>query len=55
MMSCEIGGKKYSLSSFGISTLGFLNAAENEQNAYHIDGDEDDANTSGKTDKLMAC
>lgn len=55
MMSLvEIGGKKYSLSSFGISTLGFLNAAENEQNAYHIDGDEDDANTSGKTDKLMA-
>lgn len=31
-----------------------MNAAENEQNAYHIDGDEDDANTSGKTDKLMA-
>ena len=54
MSSVEIGGKKYSLSSFGISTLGFLNAAENEQNAYHIDGDEDDANTSGKTDKLMA-
>lgn len=54
MSSVEVGGKKYSLSSFGISTLGFLNAAENEQNAYHIDGDEDDANTSGKTDKLMA-
>lgn len=54
MSSVEIGGKKYSLSSFGISTLGFLNAAENEQNAYHIVGDEDDANTSGKTDKLMA-
>ena len=54
MSSVEIGRKKYSLSSFGISTLGFLNAAENEQNAYHIDGDEDDANTSGKTDKLMA-
>ena len=54
MSSVEIGGKKYSLSSFGISTLGFLNVAENEQNAYHIDGDEDDANTSGKTDKLMA-
>lgn len=54
MSSVEIGGKKYSLSSFGISTLGFLNAAENEQNAYHIDGDEDDVNTSGKTDKLMA-
>ena len=50
----EIDGQKLSLSSFGISTLGFLNAAENEQYAYHIDGDEDDENTSGKKDKLMA-
>jgi len=50
----EVDGQKFSLSSFGISTLGFLNAAENEQNAYHIDGDEDDENTSGKKDKLMA-
>lgn len=31
-----------------------MNAAENEQNAYHIDGDEDDENTSGNKDKLMA-
>lgn len=50
----EINGKSYSLSSFGIQTLGFLNAAENEQNAYHINGDEDDENTSGNQDKLMA-
>ena len=50
----EINGKSYSLSSFGIQKLGFLNAAENEQNAYHINGDEDDANTSGNQDKLMA-
>ena len=49
----EGSGTTFSLSSFGIQTLGFLNAAKNEQNAYHIDGDEDDANTSGKTDKLM--
>ena len=48
-----INGKDYSLSSFGIQTLGYLNAAENEQNAYHIDGDEDDENTSGNKDKLM--
>lgn len=51
--SIEIDGEKLSLSSFGISTLGFLNAPENEHYAYHIDGDEDDENTSGKTDKLM--
>lgn len=50
----EINGKSYSLSSFGIQTLGYLNTAENEQNAYHIDGDEDDENTSGNQDKLMA-
>ena len=49
----SINGKNYSLSSFGISTLGYMNSAENEQNAYHIDGDEDDENTSGNTDKLM--
>ncbi|MCD7709256.1 MAG: flagellar filament capping protein FliD [Clostridiales bacterium] len=49
-----INGVKYTLSSFGIQTLGYLNAPENEQNAYHIDGDEDDENTSSNTDKLMA-
>lgn len=49
-----IDGKKYYLSSFGIKTLGFLNAPENQQNAYHIDGDEDDTATSGNEDKLIA-
>lgn len=49
-----IDGKKYYLSSFGIKTLGFLNAPGNQQNAYHIDGDEDDTATSGNEDKLMA-
>lgn len=50
--SYEVNGERLSLGSFGISTLGFLNSAENEQYAYHIDGDEDDENTSGKKDKL---
>ena len=50
----EIDGQKLSLSTFGIGTLGFLNSAENENYAYHINGDEDDENTSGKEDKLMA-
>jgi flagellar hook-associated protein 2 len=31
-----------------------LNSPKNEQNAFHIDGDEDDSNTSGNEDKLMA-
>lgn len=52
--SIEVNGEKLSLSTFGIQTLGFLNAKENEQCAYHIDGDADDANSSGKPDKLMA-
>ncbi len=52
--SVEIDGEKYYLSSFGIKTLGYFNAPTNEQNAYHIDGDEDDAATSGNADKLMA-
>lgn len=47
-----VNGKSYSLSSFGISTLGYLNADENEENAYHIDGDADDSAVSSKTNKL---
>lgn len=53
MNSYTINGKSYSLSSFGIHTQGYLNAAKNEQYAYHIDGDEDDTITSGNTDRLM--
>ena len=49
----KVDGENYYLSDFGIMTLGYLNAPKNEQNAYHIDGDEDDVNTSGKADKLM--
>lgn len=47
------GTKKY-LSDFGIATLGYFNAEENERNAYHIDGDEDDDSTANNTDKLKA-
>lgn len=50
--SYEIGGKKYSLASFGITTLGVLNAPMNTENAYHIDGDSDDTAVSAKSDKL---
>ena len=49
----EVNGKKMYLSNFGIKTLGYLNAPKNQQNAYHIDGDEDDANSSANEDKLM--
>lgn len=50
----DIDGKTYSLSSFGINTLGYFEAADNEKNAYHIDGDKDDSSTSGNDDKLRA-
>lgn len=52
--SIEIDGEQYSLSSFGISTLGYYSADENERYTYHIDGDKDDEHTSGNTDKLAA-
>lgn len=50
----SVNGQTYYLSNFGIKTLGYLNAATNEHYAYHIDGDEDDVNSSGNADKLMA-
>lgn len=53
MKTYTVNGKTYSLANFGIHTLGYLNTAKNEQYAYHIDGDEDDSNTSGNTDKLL--
>ncbi len=50
----EIGGKMLYLSDFGIATLGYFNAPDNEKNAYHIDGDPDDSDTSGNADKLKS-
>ena len=44
--------KKMYLSNFGINTLGYFTAPENEKNAYHIDGDSDDTETAGNPDKL---
>ena len=52
--SYEINGQKYSLSTFGIKTLGYFASSKNENYAYHIDGDEDDSAVSGNSDKLMA-
>lgn len=48
----EVNGKQMYLFNFGIDTLGYFNAADNEKNAYHIDGDPDDGDTSGNADKL---
>ena len=50
----EIGGKTISLSTFGINTGNYFTTEENERNAFHIDGDSDDAISSGNPDKLKA-
>lgn len=52
--SYDVNGKTYSLTTFGIHTLGILNANANEQSAYHIDGDTEDSSTSANKDKLMS-
>ena len=50
--SFNVDGENLSLASFGIKTLGYFNAEENERGLYHIDGDADDAQVSGNADKL---
>ena len=49
-----VNGKTMYLSDFGINTLGYFEAEDNERNAYHIDGDEDDETVSSKTNTLKA-
>lgn len=50
----EVGGKMLYLSNFGINTLGYFSAGENEKHAYHIDGDKDDTSTSANADVLKS-
>lgn len=49
-------GSKMYLSDFGINTLGYLTAKENEKNAFHIDGDKDaiDSTVKMNTNTLQA-
>ncbi len=54
LSSYSYNGKEYSLSSFGINTLSYFKAAENERGVFHIDGDEDDSNTSANSNELKA-
>lgn len=49
----EVNGKSMYLSSFGIGTLSYFTAPDNEKHALHIDGDSDDESTSGNADKLL--
>lgn len=48
----EIDGKTMHLSDFGINTLGYFNAADNEKHAYYIDGDSSVAGAAEKEDVL---
>lgn len=52
MRGASVNGKTMYLSDFGINTLGYFNAADNERNAYHIDGDKEDAYTSSNANTL---
>ena len=45
-------GKDIYLSAFGIETLGYFKAKDNEKNAYHINGDPDDTDVKNYEDKL---
>jgi flagellar hook-associated protein 2 len=54
MKGVEVNGKTMYLTNFGIETLSYFTAADNEKNAYHIDGDADDSDTSGNADKLKS-
>ncbi|MCR5503229.1 MAG: flagellar filament capping protein FliD [Lachnospiraceae bacterium] len=47
-----VGGKTMHLFDFGIETAGYFNAPDNEKNALHILGDEDDTLFGTETNKL---
>lgn len=42
LQGVEVNGKRLYLADFGIETLGYFKSADNEKNAYHINGDEDE-------------
>lgn len=52
LQGATVNGKTMYLSDFGINTLGYFSSAENEKNAYHINGDKDDSTVSKEEDKL---
>lgn len=49
-----VNGKTMYLHDFGIEVMSYFEAADNEKNAFHIAGDPDDENSSGKADKLKS-
>ncbi len=54
LQGATVNGEKMYLSSFGIETLGYWEAEENEKSVFHIQGDEDFPSVSTKDNKLKA-
>lgn len=54
LQGVSVGGRQMYLSDFGIATLGYFTAKENERNAFHIDGDPDDTSTKSNDDVLRS-
>lgn len=52
IQSFDVNGTETSLTTFGIETMSYFLAADNEKGAYHIDGNSDDTATAGNKDKL---
>lgn len=52
MTGVTVNGKTMYLSDFGIETLSWDKAKDNERGAYHIAGDPDDVNSKGSDDVL---
>lgn len=50
----NVDGRNMYLSDFGIATLGYFGSKDNERNAYHIDGDQDDSSVRGNEDVLRS-
>ncbi len=50
----EVNGETMYLANFGIETMSYFLAPDNEKNAFHIAGDDKDANYSSQPDKLKA-
>lgn len=54
MQGYEVNGKKTYLTNYGIETLSYFIAPDNEKHAYHIAGNADDSEVANNTDKLKA-
>lgn len=52
LKSFSANGHTMNLTNFGIETLSYFTAPDNERNAFHINGDKDDTSVSANEDKL---